>query len=114
MSNNLIITWSHFRLQFYYGTSPGTTSSKFGYTDSGYKVQVMVVNNEYINDVSLDFTLGKPFLTKMMVTTNLRTLGPYGGAGGRTYNVKASKLLYVDGRSGPLVNQVTLYFEKCV
>ena len=77
-------------------------------------MQVTLVNNEYINDVSLDFTLGKAFLTKVMVTTNLRTLGPYGGEGGQTYNVKGSKLLFVEGRSGPLVNQLTLYYEKCV
>ncbi len=77
-------------------------------------MQVTLVDGEYIQDISLDFTTGKPFLTKLLVVTNLRTLGPYGGEGGQTFDVKGSKLLYVDGRSGPLVNQLSLYYEKCM
>ena len=102
-----------FRLQFYYGEAEPKSDTKFGYTDSGYTVQVTFVKNEYIQELSLDFTLGKTFLTKVVVNTNLRTLGPYGGEGGKTSVMKGSKLMYVEGKSGPLVNQLTAYFDSC-
>ena len=76
-------------------------------------MQVTLVSNEYIQDIDLDFTIGKPFLTRLVLKTNLRTLGPYGGEGGQRFSLSGSKLMYVDGRAGPLVNQLTLYFEKC-
>ncbi len=89
---------------------PGT---KLGYTDSGYQVQVTLVDTEYIQDLNLDFSSGKPFLTRVLIKTNLRTLGPYGGYGGQSFDLNGYKLLYVEGKSGPLINQVTAYFEHC-
>ena len=76
-------------------------------------MQVTLVNNEYINDIELDFTVGKSFLTRLVLQTNLRTLGPYGGEGGQRFSLSGSKLMYVDGKSGPLINQLAFYFEKC-
>ena len=77
-------------------------------------MHVPLVKDEYIQELSLDFTVGKPFLTGLLIQTNIRPLGPYGGQGGQTFTVKGSKLLYMDGRSGPLVNQLTAYYDKCL
>ncbi len=103
-----------FRLQFSYGTSPATENTKFGYTDSGYQVQVTLVKDEFIQELNLDFTLGKPFLTRVLVKTNLRTLGPYGGEGGQTFIVRGNRLMYLDGMSGALINQLTAFFDRCL
>ena len=102
-----------FRLQFFYGTLEPEAATKLGYTDSGYQVQVTLVSNEYIQDIDLDFTVGKSFLSRMVLKTNLRTFGPYGGEGALEYRLKGSKLLYIEGKSGPLINQLTIYYDQC-
>ncbi len=76
-------------------------------------MQVTLVNNEYINNIDLDFTVGKSFLSRMVLETNLRTFGPYGGEGALAYSLEGSKLLYIEGKAGPLINQLTLYYDQC-
>ena len=101
------------RLQFSYGTDPIATGDKLGYTDSGLQVKVTMMKDEYIQEMSLDFTSTKLFLTRLFVKSNLRIYGPFGGHGAQKFDVKGSKLMFVEGKSGPLVDQLTFYFEKC-
>ncbi len=86
---------------------------KLGYTDSGYQVQVTMGKDEYIQEMTLDFTIGKPFLTRIFMKTNVREFGPFGGQGAERYHVTGSKLMYVEALSGPLVNRISAYYEKC-
>ena len=101
------------RLQFSYGTDPIATGDKLGFTDSGLQVKVTMMKDEYIQEMSLDFTSTKPFLTRLFVKSNLRIYGPFGGHGAQKFDVKGSKLMFVEGKSGPLVDQLTFYFDKC-
>ena len=101
-------------MQFMYGSSQGSKDTQFGNTESGtFQIQVKLSKDEYIQELVLDFTIGKPFLTRVYVQTNVRDFGPFGGNGGRRYTLMGSKLMYVAGQSGPLVNQLTAYFDKC-
>ncbi len=69
--------------------------------------------DEYIREMSLDFTLGKPFLTRVTMTTNVREFGPFGGEGATRFVAKGTRLLFVDGETGPLVARFTAYYDKC-
>ena len=102
-------------MQFLYGTSQPSKDTILGYTDSGtYQVRVTLGKDEVIQDMVLDFTQGKPFLTRIIVQTNVRQFGPFGGEGTQRFTIRGNKLMFVEGQSGPLVNQLTGYFEKCV
>ena len=114
IKTHLIKIANYCRLQFHYGADPVASGTRLGYTDSGYQVQVTMGKDEHIQEISLDFTTAKPFLTRLLVKTNLREFGPFGGEGSEKFTVKGSKLMYVEGKSGPLVDQLTAYFEKCL
>ena len=102
-------------MQFIYGTPPPTKDTILGYTDSGtYQVRVTLGKDEVIQEMVLDFTQGKPFLTRIIVQTNVRQFGPFGGEGTQRFTLRGNKLMFVEGLSGPLVNQLTGYFDKCV
>ena len=97
-------------LRFWYGKTAGP---QHGYTTSGYEVKVDLANNEVITDVHVDFTSGKPFLTRLQIRTNLRVLGPYGGRGGEQMITQGRRLLYISGRAGAMIDQISLHFNQC-
>jgi len=99
-----------FGVQLSYG---GQTGNQHGYTTSGFTTQVSFNSGEVITHLQVDFTRGQSFLTSVYVQTNIRVLGPYGGVGERSYNTSGDRLLYIAGRSGSMVDQLTLYYDKC-
>ena len=64
--------------------------------------------------MDLDFTQGTPFLTRLQVRTTIRTIGPYGAESGSSYRTAGNKLLFASGRSGPMIDQINLYYDICV
>jgi len=99
-----------FGLQFSFG---GQQAGQHGYTSSGFTTTVTMNTGETITHVQVDFTQGQQFLTQVIVHTNIRVLGPYGGRGEQSFKTYGDRLLYISGRSGPMVDQMTLYYDKC-
>ncbi len=104
------VMFLHHRLQFFYGARAG---DEHGYTTSGYQVHVALVKDEVILGMDMDFTSGKPFLTRLLIHTNLRTLGPYGGTGSNTFISRGTKFIYASGRAGSMVDQLVVFYDRC-
>ena len=104
-----------FRIQFLYGTAPPNKNTKFGLSAGNLEVRVDLEKDEFITELVLDFTMAKPFLTRVFTKTNLgKTFGPLGGRGAQRFTFNGNKLMFIEGRSGNVVNQLTGYFDKCV
>ena len=87
-----------------------------GYTSAAtaLSTSVQLSQNEHIKRIDLDFTQGQTFPTRLEVHTTIRTLGPYGATSGNHYKTAGNTLLFAEGRSGSMVDQVTLYYDTCV
>lgn len=92
----------------------GQQGKEHGYTEVGFRVNVQLLKDEYIRSVEADFTLGKGYLSRLMVNTDRRVLGPYGGLGGTNFSISGGKLLYIEGRSGPLIDNLSFVFDRCL
>lgn len=95
-----------YSIQFRYGDTWAPANGGGG----GDALEVYLAAEEYI--VSVTVVSGSK-IDQLTFNTNFRSIGPCGGDGGGTSVAQgppATRLSYISGRSGDLVDQLTFYF----